>query len=340
LETTIAGHSRRCAGGERGAAAGSYACDMGRIAVTGSVAYDTIMVFPGHFSEHILPEKSHLINVSFLVNQLQKRRGGTAANIAYNLALLGERPLLCAAVGNDFSEYGAELSRIGVDTSTALGCDDVPCASCFITTDLDDNQITAFFPGAMARGADIDLSGLEDVEHVVIAPDAPDGMAVHIDQARAMGARIVFAPAQQIPSLSDETLVHGLDAAWLVVGNDYELELVRSRTGRDLAALASRATVAVTKGGQGSEIHDHGEVLEIPPAAARQVVDPTGAGDAYIAGLLSGLRRGLDLEVAGRMGALAATYVVEEQGTQSHVYDAEAFGRRFREVFGAELVAV
>ena len=313
---------------------------MGRIAVTGSVAYDTIMVFPGRFSEHILPEKTHLINVSFLVNQLEKRRGGTAANIAYNLALLGERPLLCAAVGNDFTEYGGDLSRTGVDTSTTLGCDDVPTASCFITTDLADNQITAFFPGAMARAADIDLSELEDIEHVVVAPDAPDGMAAHIIQARDLGARIVFAPAQQIPSLSDETLAAGLDAAWLVVGNDYELELVRNRSGRDIAALAGHALVAVTKGGRGSEIHQGSDVIEVPAAPASQVVDPTGAGDAYIAGLLAGLRRGLDLESAGRMAALAATYAVEQQGTQSHHYDAEGFARRFREVFGAEPVAV
>jgi len=137
---------------------------MGRIAVTGSVAFDTIMVFPGRFGDHILPEKTHLINVSFLVNRLERRRGGTGANIAYTLALLGERPMLCAAVGSDFTEYGASLSRTGVDTSAALGCDDVPTASCFITTDLSANQITAFFPGAMARAADIDLRALEDVE--------------------------------------------------------------------------------------------------------------------------------------------------------------------------------
>src|ERR1019366_1698935 len=160
-------------------AAARILAPMGRIAVTGSVAFDTIMVFPGRFGDHILPDKTHLINVSFLVNQLEKRRGGTAANIAYTLALLGERPLLCAAVGNDFTQYGAALSRSGVDTSAVLGCDDVATASCFITTDLDDNQITAFYPGAMARGGDVDLRVLDNVEYVVVAPDAPDGMAVH-----------------------------------------------------------------------------------------------------------------------------------------------------------------
>ncbi|MGA8014715.1 MAG: carbohydrate kinase family protein [Candidatus Dormiibacterota bacterium] len=310
---------------------------MGRIAVTGSVAFDTIMVFPGRFSDHILTDKTHLINVSFLVNRLERRRGGTAANIAYTLALLGERPLLCAAVGSDFTEYGASLSRSGVDTSAVLGCDDVPTASCFITTDHEDNQITAFFPGAMARAVDIDLRFTEGVEHVVVAPDAPDGMAAHIAQAREMGVKLVFAPAQQIPAIADSTLVAGLDAAWLVVGNDYELELVRNRVGRDIEALAERSLVALTRGARGSEIHGHGQVIRVPAVPARQVVDPTGAGDAYIAGLLAGLRRHLDLELAGRMGSLAATYAVEQHGPQAHRFSLAEFAARYRGVFGREM---
>jgi len=309
---------------------------MGRIAVTGSVAFDTIMVFPGRFGDHILPEKTHLINVSFLVNRLERRRGGTAANIAYTLALLGERPLLCAAVGSDFTEYGGSLSRSGVDTSAALGCDDVPTASCFITTDLEDNQITAFFPGAMARAADIDLRALEDVDHVVVAPDSPDGMAAHIAQAREMGARLVFAPAQQIPSIGDDTLVAGLDAAWLVVGNDYELELVRNRTGRDVADLAARSIVALTQGARGSQLHAGGEVVTIPAVPPRRMVDPTGAGDAYIAGLLAGLRRGLGPAQAGRVASLAATHAVEQQGPQAHRFTPAEFAARYGEVFGTD----
>jgi adenosine kinase len=309
---------------------------MGRIAVTGSVAFDTIMLFPGRFGDHILPDKTHLINVSFLVDRLERRRGGTAANIAYTLALLGERPLLCAAVGSDFTDYGASLSRVGVDTSAALGCDDVPTASCFITTDQDDNQITAFFPGAMARALEIDLRSAEGVEHVVVAPDAPDAMAAHIAQAREMGAKLVFAPAQQIPAISDATLRAGLDAAWLVVGNDYELELVRNRIGRDIGRLAENAMVAVTRGVRGSEIHRGSERVEVPAVPARRLVDPTGAGDAYIAGLLVGLRRGLGLEGAGRMAALAATYAVEQHGPQAHRFTPAEFSTRHRRAFGAE----
>jgi adenosine kinase len=301
-----------------------------QVAVTGSVAFDTIMVFPGHFGEHILPDKTHLINVSFLVDRLEKRRGGTAANIAYTMALHGERPLLCAAVGNDFGSYDEALSSVGVDTDPALRCNDVPTASAFITTDLDDNQITAFYPGAMARGGDVDLRvHASVVDTVVVAPDAPDGMAVHVEQARSMGARLVFVPAQQIPALPEETLRAGLDSAWMVVGNDYELEMIRSRTGVSAEDLRRRgALVAVTLGEEGSELHAPDGVVRIPAAPPAAVVDPTGAGDAYVAGLLVGLRRGLPLADAGRVAALSATYVVEQQGTQSHRFDPVSFAAR------------
>jgi adenosine kinase len=312
-----------------------------QVAVTGSVAFDTIMVFAGRFGEHILPDKTHLINVSFLVDRLEKRRGGTAANIAYTMALHGETPLLCAAVGDDFSSYDEALRAAGVDTSTALRCNDIPTASAFITTDLDDNQITAFYPGAMARGGDVDLRvHASRVDTVVVAPDAPDGMALHVAQARSMGARLVFVPAQQIPSLPEETLRAGLDAAWMVVGNDYELELIRSRTGVSADDLRRRgALVALTRGDEGSELHGPDGVVRVPVAAPSAVVDPTGAGDAYVAGLLAGLRRGLPLPDAGRVAALSATYVVEQQGTQSHRFDAAEFAERYREAFGAPLPA-
>ncbi|HZS15180.1 MAG TPA: carbohydrate kinase family protein [Candidatus Dormibacteraeota bacterium] len=306
-----------------------------QVAVTGSVAFDTIMVFPGRFGEHILPDKTHLINVSFLVDRLEKRRGGTAANVAYTLALHGESPLLCAAVGSDFDAYDDALRNAGVDTSTVLRCDDIPTASAFITTDLDDNQITAFFPGAMGRGGDVSLLPYASrVDTVVVAPDAPDGMALHIAQAREMGARLVFVPAQQIPSLPEETLRAGLESAWMVVGNDYELELIRSRTGLSADDLRRRgALVALTRGDEGSELHGPDGVVRIPAARPREVVDPTGAGDAYVAGLLAGLRRGLPLEDAGRMAALSATYVVEQQGTQEHSFDTASFAERLAGAF-------
>ncbi len=311
---------------------------MGSIAVTGSVAYDTIMVFAGRFADHILRDQAHILNVSFLIDRLDRRRGGTAANIAYTMALLGERPLLCAAVGNDFADYGAALSAAGVDTSHALLCDDVSTATAFITTDLDDNQITAFFPGAMARAAGVNLQSLSGVEHVVVGPDAPDAMALHVEQAARAGAGLVFAPAQQLSSLSEETLVAGLDAAWLVVGNDYELEVIHRRTGRDVDALVTAgAAVARTRGGQGSDLHIDGVVHQIPVAAPDAIVDPTGAGDAYLAALLTGLRAGRQPEVAGRMAALAATYVIEKQGPQAHTYTRDEFASRYAQAFGHAL---
>jgi adenosine kinase len=307
-----------------------------QIAVTGSVAFDTIMVFPGRFGDHILPEKTHLINVSFLVDRLERRRGGTAANIAYNLALHGERPLLAAAVGSDFADYDAALVAVGVDTSASARFDDVLCAGAFITTDLDDNQITAFYPGAMGRGGQVDVAPLADrVDTVVVSPDAPDGMERHVAQAAEIGARLVFVPAQQIPSLSDDALRAGLDAAWLVVGNDYELELIRARTGITPDDLRRRgALVALTRGPEGSELHGPDGVVQIPVAPPRQVVDPTGAGDAYVAGLLAALRRGLPRDAAGRVAALSATFAVEQQGPQSHWYDVDAFAARYEEAFG------
>jgi adenosine kinase len=311
---------------------------MGSIAVTGSVAFDTIMVFNGRFADHILRDQAHILNVSFLVEHLQKRRGGTAANVAFTLALLGERPLLCAAVGDDFAEYGAALRGAGVDTAPALVCDDIGTAAAFITTDIDNNQITAFHPGAMGRSAAIDLELLSGVEHVIVGPDAPDAMRHHVEQAARLHARLVFAPAQQLSSMSDETLRLGLDAAWLVVGNDYEMEVVRRRSGRDAAALAAAGVmVARTRGAEGSELHVGGSVYTVPVATPESVVDPTGAGDAYIAGLLTGLREERAAEVAGRMGALAATYVIEQQGPQNHHYTRDEFADRYRTEFGEPL---
>jgi adenosine kinase len=311
---------------------------MGSIAVTGSVAYDTIMLFRGRFADHILAEKTHLINLSFQVDSLERRNGGTAANVCYTLALLGQRPLLCAAVGAaDFDEYERSLEAAGVDTSRALRCDDVGTASAFITTDLDDNQITAFYAGAMARASGVNLRGARDVDIVVVGADAPDAMALHVEQAAEIGARLVFAPAQQIPSLDDGTLRAGLEGAWLVVANDYEMEMMRSRTGLTADVLGRDRIVAVTDGARGSRIQAPGESVAVPVAPIDGLVDPTGAGDAYLAALLAGLRGGASLDVAGRMAAVAAAFCVERRGPQGHHFDAPAFRARYTAAFGVEL---
>jgi adenosine kinase len=305
--------------------------------VTGSVAFDTIMVFKGRFGDHILPDKTHLLNVAFLVEHLERRRGGTASNIAYSMAMLGERPLLCAAVGaGDFDGFAAALEAEGVDTSAVLRCDDIETATAFITTDLDGNQITAFHPGAMTRAAGVDLSVLRDVSEVVVGADDATAMALHIEQAHALGARLVFVPAQQIPALPDDALRAGLEQAWLVAGNDYELEMIRERTGLSVDELGTGRMVAVTKGAAGSEIHTPDGLAKIPPAVVDSPVDPTGAGDAYIAGLLTGLRAGAAPDVAGRMGSIAAAYVVGERGPQTHHFTPKSFRVRYVETFGAE----
>jgi adenosine kinase len=305
--------------------------------VTGSVAFDTIMVFKGRFGDHILPDKTHLLNVAFLVDHLERRRGGTASNIAYSMAMLGERPLLCAAVGaHDFDGFAAALEAVGVDTSTVLRCDDIDTATAFITTDLDGNQITAFHPGAMSRAAGVDLSRLRDVTEVVVGADDAGAMALHIEQSRTLGARLVFVPAQQIPALPDDVLRAGLERAWLVAGNDYELEMIRERTGLTIGEIGAHRMVAVTKGAAGSEIHSPEGVAQIPPALVDVPVDPTGAGDAYIAGLLTGLRAGAAPDLAGRMGSVAAAYVVGERGPQSHHFTPDSFRARYVAAFGAE----
>lgn len=306
--------------------------------MTGSVAFDTIMEFGGRFGDFILPEKTNELNVAFLIERLEKRRGGTAPNIAFSMALLGEQPLLCAAVGaGDRAEFAAALEPDGVDLSAVLACDDIGTATAFITTDRDGNQITAFYPGAMTRAAGVDLSVLADVSEVVVGADDSEAMALHVEQARALGARLVFAPAQQIPALPDDALRHGLEQAWLIAGNDYEFEMIRERTGLSVDVLSTSRIVAVTRGAAGSELHTPDGVAIVPPAPVAEVVDPTGAGDAYIAGVVTGFRAGASPDIAGRMGSLAAAYVVEQHGPQRHRYDVAAFRGRYAASFGAAL---
>jgi adenosine kinase len=306
--------------------------------VTGSVAFDTIMEFGGRFGDSILPDKTNELNVAFLVERLEKRRGGTATNICFSMALLGEQPLLCAAVGaGDFLEYGAALEFEGVDISAVLTCNDVSTATAFITTDRDGNQITAFYPGAMTRASGVDLSVLGDISEVVVGADDSGAMALHVEQAGALGARLIFLPAQQIPAMRDEDLRRGLQQAWLVGGNDYEFEMIRERTGLSIDTLSAARIVAVTRGAAGSELHSPDGVAVIPAAPVSEALDPTGAGDAYIAGLVTGLRAGLAPEVAGRMGSLAAAYVVEQNGPQLHRFDLTGFRDRYAVAFGASL---
>ena len=307
-----------------------------RICVTGSIAYDYIMVFPGHFKDHILPDKMHILSVSFLVESMKRQRGGTAPNIAYNLALLGERPSVMGTVGEDFAEYRAWLEEEGIDTT---GIKPVPAeftSSCFINTDLSDNQITAFYPGAMAHAHTLSFRDQpRDIDLVVIAPNDPGAMERYAVECRELGIPYLYDPSMQAPRMSAEELRTGFAGAKVLTGNDYEFAMMAEKLGVSEPELRSLVPITVvTKGESGSSIFVEGEEFVIPAARPRQVVDPTGAGDAFRAGFVKGMLRGFRWEVVGRMASLAAVYAVEQGGTQQHRYDLPAFVQRYRENFG------
>jgi adenosine kinase len=309
------------------------------IVVTGSIAFDYIMDFPGYFKDHILPDKVHVLSVSFLVETMRKMRGGTAGNIAYNLALLGEAPRVLATVGEDFGDYRQHLAASGVDTSLIREVAGEYTALAFITTDRADNQITGFYPGAMRRAGELSLADLvERPDLVIVAPNAPEAMARYPAECRARGVPYVFDPGQGLPMLSGEQLVACIRGARCVIGNDYEMALIAEKTGYTPEALRELAEVViVTRGEHGSTIYDATGRTDIPVAPPRQVVDPTGAGDAYRAGVLWGLLRGEPAARYGRVASLAATYAVEVYGTQEHRYTPAEFAARFREAFGEAL---
>lgn len=312
-----------------------------RIVVTGSLAYDYIMDFPGYFKDHVLPEKVHMLNVSFLVDSMRRMRGGVAGNIAYNLALLGERPLLASTAGEDFGEYRLWLERVGVDASGITEISGDFTASCFINTDRSNNQIVAFYVGAMAHAAAISLAdfdlGPEDL--VLISPTGPEAYERYIRDCQALGVPYIFDPGKQTPRLNADQIRLGLAGARVLVGNDYEYAMMARNLGITERALLAQAPLAVvTRGEEGSVIYSHdAEPVQVPVAPVADVVDPTGAGDAYLAGLTFGLTRGLPLAVCGRVGALAAAFAIEQKGCQEHHFTLESFAARYAAAFNEEL---
>ncbi len=312
-----------------------------RILVTGSLAWDQIMDFPGNFKDHILPDKAHVISISFLVGQLRKQRGGCSANIAYSLALLGERPQILAAAGNDFSDYRAFLDEQGIDTRGIRVFPDELTASCFITTDKVDNQITGFFPGAMRRAGELsvknDLAGAR-AELAVVSPDDPAAMVRHPRECRELSIPFLYDPSFQVTAMDGPTLLEASRGAKAILLNDYEMAVFQQKTGLDAEKVLDLAElVIVTFGEKGSEIRRKGMApIVVPPAKAEKVVDPTGAGDAYRAGFAAGLVRGCSLETCGQMGSVAAVYAVEQYGTQNHRYTPAEFAQRYRANFGSE----
>ena len=311
------------------------------VVCTGSIAFDYILSFKGRFKDHILLDKTHMLNLSFLVDNLKKRRGGVAGNYAYNLALLGYPSAVLATAGSDAVEYRAWLEKMGVDCRGLRLLDDEISATGFTTTDLDDNQITGYYGGAMNLAGSLGLDDtVSEPEAVIIGPNAPDEMRRLVRECRERGVPWVFDPAHQLPHLSGDDLVDGSRGAWVLIGNDYELEMIQHRTGCTMDELKQLSELVVTTlGREGSRIETSTASHSIGPAPARSEVDPTGAGDAYRSGLVAGLLRGLDVPTAGAVASLAATYAVEHVGTIEHGYSHEEFDDRFEGAFGARLPA-
>lgn len=311
-----------------------------KIVVTGSLAYDYIMNFPGAFRDHILLDKAHLISVSFLVDSMKKMRGGVAGNIAYNLSLLGERPLIAGTVGHDFEDYRAWLEGAGVDTSGILAIPDEFTSSCFITTDQSDNQIVAFYAGAMHQASQVSIGdlGLSTDDLVLISPSDSAAMHGYALECQELGIPYVFDPGKQTPRLEADQIRAGLQGANVLIGNDYEFGMMAKKleTTED-ALIASAPLTFVTRGEQGSTIYDNRNTvkIDVPVAKVNEICDPTGAGDAYLAGMVFGVARGLPLDVTGRVAALAAAYAVEKRGCQEHSYTRAEFAARYAESFGS-----
>lgn len=306
------------------------------ILVTGSLALDHIMVFPDRFRNHILPDKIHILNVSFNVPSLQTNFGGTAGNIAYHLRLLGEEPIVLGAVGPDFGAYFEWLERNGIRSDAIRVLDDARTAQAFITTDLDDNQITAFHAGAMNRAHEAGLDEVDDsLEVAIVAANGKRAMQEHARGLKARGVPTLIDPGQGLPLFERDELVELLDGAAVYVVNDYEWSLTLERTGLGEDEVTKRVdAVVVTRGEQGSTLRQAGQRTDVPAVPARKLVDPTGCGDAYRAGLLYAVRRGLPLESGARLGSLLGSLAVEEQGTQSLVTDLPALRTRYEAAFG------
>jgi len=306
------------------------------IILTGSVAFDYLMTFPGFFRDHILPDKLDSISLSFLVDSFRKRQGGIAPNIAYTLALLGEKPHIMATVGEDFGEYRQWLEDNGVDTSMMYVVPGEITASFFCNTDRDNNQIASFYPGAMAYASQLSFRDLEDKwpDLVVISPNDPKAMNQYILECRELSIPYLYDPSQQIVRLTGDELQAGISGALALFVNDYEFGLVQKMTGmstQDL--LKSLRFMVVTCGSQGSKVFTREHEYSIPVIPPEKILDPTGVGDAYRGGFLTGYSHDLPLEICGQMGTLAATYCLECEGTQGHCYNLKDFITRFRQHF-------
>ncbi len=305
------------------------------VLITGSMAYDTIMVFHDYFKNHILPDQVHILNVSFLVPELRREFGGCAGNIAYNLKLLGVEPLPMATVGQDFAPYRERLARLGIDQRYLKEIDGAYTAQAYITTDLADNQITAFHPGAMNYAHLNPIPHDADIRIGIVAPDGREGMICHAEQFHRAGIPFIFDPGQGTPMFDDQELLRFIElSSWIVV-NDYEAKLIEEKTRLTPQLISENVdAMVVTKGAEGSLVYIDGQPIKIPPAKPTKVVDPTGCGDAYRAGVIFGLLEGYDWETIGAIASLMGAIKVESAGTQNHSFTMEEFRQRFWDNFG------
>ncbi len=309
-----------------------------RTLICGSIAYDNIMVFQGRFKDHILPDQIHILNVAFLVPELRREFGGCAGNIAYNLKLLGGDPLVMATVGTDAAPYHYRLDRLGITRECVREIPDTLTAQAFITTDLDDNQITAFHPGAMNHSNLNRIDAGLGAGLAIVAPDGRAGMLQHAQELAEQGIAFVFDPGQGLPMFSGEELLDFIDKATYVAVNDYEGKLLEEKTGQSLTALAARVdALIVTRGAEGSIIHAGDQRLDIPCVAASAIVDPTGCGDAYRAGLLYGIANGRDWRTTGQIASLMGSLKISSRGGQNHHVDRSRIAALYRQHFGTDL---
>ncbi len=309
-----------------------------RTLICGSIAYDNIMVFPDHFKNHILPEKIHVLNVAFLVPEMRREFGGCAGNIAYNLNMLGGEPVMMATIGDDHTPYSARFEQLGLTQQHVRHIADTFTAQAFITTDLDDNQITAFHPGAMNFSH---LNSVKDTNNIrlgIIAPDGRDGMIQHAREFHEAGIPFVFDPGQGLPMYNGEELLDFIDKADYIAVNDYEGQMLQDRTGHNLESLANKAkALIITLGAQGSIIYASGKKIEIPCVKPKQIVDPTGCGDAYRAGLLYGIVNNLDWQITGQLGSLMGALKIAQRGGQNHQFSRDEIDQYYFESFGTRI---
>jgi adenosine kinase len=306
--------------------------------ICGSIAYDTIMVFPGRFNEHILPDKLHILNVAFLVPDMRREFGGCACNIAYSLKLLGGKPQIMATVGDDSQPYSYRLDKLQLSQRHVRQVAGTFTAQAFITTDLDDNQITAFHPGAMNHSHQNHVGDARDVSLGIVAPDGRDGMLQHAREFHAAGIPFIFDPGQGLPMFDGDELLEFVRMADYLTANDYEAQMLQEKTGQSLAALAKRVKgLVVTLGARGSLIYSGGRQIEIPCAKADSIIDPTGCGDAYRAGLLYGLAQGMDWDLTGRLASLLGALKIAHRGGQNHHFTRDEIAARFKQNFGITL---